>query len=869
MALALHHGSIPPSLNHETPNPAIPWTELPLIIPRSRAPWAKGSRRLIAGVSAFEIAGTNAHVVLEEAPGAVATLNVVRNGPVALLPLSAKSPDALRALAARFADLLESDSTPDLQSVCWSAATRRTALDYRAVFVAADRAAIVEGLWRYTDGGAAAAEGVVHADAKPRIAFVCPGQGAQWVGMARELMAQEPVFHTALQRCDAAARPFVDWSIIEQLSLQPGISAYRLDEIGVIQPVLVAIAIAYADLLRSLGIEPAAVVGHSMGEVAAACIAGVLDLDQAMHVICRRSALMQRTSGKGAMALVDLSMEEIAARLVGREDRLSVAASNSPRSSVISGDPEVLQQVMTELESENVFCRLVKVDVASHSPQMEPLARELAADLVGLMPSEARIPIWSTMLGRRAEGREFDAAYWGCNLSRTVRFTDAVSQLLEEGVSIFVELGPHPVLLHAVTQTAQALGHEAITVACGRREEKEQAAALVALGQLWAAGYPVEWDRVMPDRGPIVSLPLYPWQRSRHWPEGAEIASSSPQARAVSPRPDAESRGWLFGLQWELSDVPAGRTTLPPDTRWLVLSVDSEAGSALTSALASAGGVATAAPLERLETAIADHARGGASSSGIILVAPEGPDAPFLPVRALQAVLKSEWRASPRLWLVTRGGQPVATDRPARVSVDQAALWGAGRVIAEEHPNLWGGLVDLDPATGMSANAALFVLHLLATDAEDQIALRANRRYALRLVPEQRDGGSETFVWRRNATYLITGGLGDVGLHLARALVARGVRRLVLMSRTPLPPREGWDKATPESSIGRRIASVRALEAEGVAVHLAAVDVSDEYQLHSFLDRFGAEGWPPIRGVIHAAGSVENQLADAVSQGRI
>src|SRR5262249_8174966 len=158
-------------------------------------------------------------------------------------PLSAKSPDALRALAARFAELLQSDSTPDLQNVCWSAAARRTALDCRAVFVAADRAATVDGLRRYADGGAATAEGVVHSDAKPRIAFVCPGQGAQWVGMARELMAQEAVFHSALQRCDAAARPFVNWSIIEQLSLQPDISKYRLDEIGVIQPVLVAIAI--------------------------------------------------------------------------------------------------------------------------------------------------------------------------------------------------------------------------------------------------------------------------------------------------------------------------------------------------------------------------------------------------------------------------------------------------------------------------------------------------------------------------------------------------------------------------------------------------------------------------------------------------
>ena len=218
-----------------------------------------------------------------------------------------------------------------------------------------------------------------------------------------------------------------------------------------------------------------------------------------------------------------LSMEEAGTRLAGREDRLSVAVSNSPRSSVISGDPAALQQVMAELERDDVFCRLVKVDVASHSPQMDPLAQELSADLAGLAPGEARIPIWSTVLGRRAEGHEFDAAYWGRNLRQTVRFTDAVSRLLEDGVSIFVELGPHPILLQSVQQTAQSLGREVITVACGLREEGDQAVALTALGQLWAAGYPVEWERVMPERGSTVPLPLYPWQRERYWVEAAEI----------------------------------------------------------------------------------------------------------------------------------------------------------------------------------------------------------------------------------------------------------------------------------------------------------------------------------------------------------
>src|SRR5262249_2994498 len=357
-------------------------------------------------------------------------------------------------------DLIESNVCPSLHDVCWSAATRRTPLEQRAVFVAADRAALVEALRSYTDGGAATAEGAAYSGEVPKIGFVCPGQGAQWVGMARQLMAEESEFLAALHRCDEAARSFVDWSIVAQLTAEPGSPDYLLERIDVIQPVLVAIAIAYAKLLRSFGVNPAAVVGHSMGEVAAACIAGVISLEQAMRVICRRSALMKQISGRGAMALVELSTEEAAARLVGWEDRLSVAVSNSPRSTVISGDPDAVQQVMSELERDNVFCRLVKVDVASHSPQTAPLADELLGEVAEFVPNDSWIPLWSTVLGRRAEGYEFDAGYWGRNLRETVRFTDAINGMLDSGISAFVELTPHPVLLHSIAQTSQSVGRE-------------------------------------------------------------------------------------------------------------------------------------------------------------------------------------------------------------------------------------------------------------------------------------------------------------------------------------------------------------------------------------------------------------------------
>ncbi len=861
-ALALHHATIPPSLHLREPNPAVAWGEVPLTIPTSPTPWPKGDGPRIAGVSAFGIAGTNAHVVLEEAapPKGARDPSPTPGRATALLALSAKCPEALRALATRYADLLAREGAPDLHDVCFAAATRRTALEHRAVFLGVDRGTMVDSLRRYGAGERAHVEGVSRGE-KPKIAFVLPGQGAQWHGMARQLLAQEPVFLEALQRCDLAARRYCDWSILEQLQAEPGTPAYLLERIDVIQPVLVALAIGYAALWRSLGVEPDAVVGHSMGEVAAAFLAGALDLDEAMHVICRRSALMRRASGNGAMALVELSLDECRSRIAGREERISVAVSNSPRSSVLSGEPAAVNEVLAELERDQVFCRLVKVDVASHSPQMEPLAAELAAELSALSPRAATIAICSTVLGRRVEGHELGAGYWARNLRQPVLFTSAVTRLLEDGVTVFIELGPHPVLLPAVEQTAQASSRAVTTVASARRDEPEQAAMLAGLGAVWAAGAPVAWKAVLPT-GRDVRLPLYPWQRERHWVEAAEIGRAGPRDGGADVRPDDESLGWLHRLEWEPSDPPPARSA----SAWLVAAADGAAGAAIATALRAAGSRAETAPLDRLEAALHERCAAGDALHGVILVTEDGPDAPYLPVRALQALLAPEWASRPRLWFVTRGSQSVDARPATRVAVDQAALWGAARVVAEEHPELWGGLVDLDPAVAVASGAALLARHLLAADGEDQVSFRGAQRFALRLARLERTGPPAPFAWRKDAAYLVTGGLGDLGLHVARAMVARGVRRLVLLGRTPLPPRQEWTRIAPETPAGKRIAAVRALEASGAAVHVAAVDVSDEARLRAFLDRYAAEGWPPIRGVVHAAATLDNHLAGVMER---
>ncbi|MEO8152059.1 MAG: type I polyketide synthase [Rhizobacter sp.] len=866
-ALSLHHAAVPASLHFVEPNPSVPWSDLPFQIPTALSTWPSTAGPKLAGVNSFGIGGTNAHVVLEEAPRPVA--QEASPAPAAsLLLLSAKSPEALRALAGRHADALGAQGAPALHDICWTAATRRAALEYRQGFVAADAAAMVEALRQHAAGDTQAVK-VDAAGGRPKLAFIVPGQGAQWEGMARELVAKEPVFRDALERCDRAVRPFVEWSILDQLQLEPGSPGYGLDRIDVVQPVLVSLAIAYAALWKSWGVEPDAVVGHSMGEVGAACIAGALSLEQAMQIICRRSALMRRTSGRGAMALVELSMEAARERLRGREDRVSVAVSNSPRSSVISGEPDAVREVMLELERDQVFCRLVKVDVASHSPQMEPLAQELARELEALSPAAAQTSLYSTVWARRAEGAELLAEYWAHNLRRPVLFAQTLERMLDDGLSVFIELGPHPVVLPSVQQTAQAVGHTVTTLGCGQRDEAQRVSLLTSAAGLWAAGAQIQWQHLMPEGGRVVALPSYPWQRERHWADAAELPQAGVAMGSRSSRPDEESLAWLHSLKWEVSDpAPSAdaKPTVNPDTnpiaasagRWLIATLQAAAGDALAVALKAAGADARAVPLADLETALAS-----AEAHHLVVLSAGDPHAPYLPVRAAQAVLARPAALRAKLWFVTSAAQAVVAGE--RVNAQQGALWGSARVVAEEHPELWGGLIDLAAGSNVAETAGLLAHHLLAADSEDQVAMRGRYRHVLRLIPRVQKRQAAPFAWRADAAYLITGGLGGVALHIARAMVSSGARRLVLMGRTALPSRDTWSQLDPASAAGQRVAAVRELEALGAAVHLATVDVADEAALRACLQAYEAQAWPPIRGVVHAAGAFDNHLASAMS----
>ena len=534
VVLALQHRTIPQHLHVHELNPDVAQEPMPKLIPSATMPWPGDGPR-IAGVSAFGLSGTIAHAVIEEAPAAPAV--EIEPDRAHVLPISAHSPDALRELATAYHALLSSPEAPAVRDLCYTAALRRTHHDHRVAVVGATHADLAERLSAFLDGKARCglASGIRTGATAHKVVFVFPGQGGQWPGMAQDLLAHEPVFADAIAACEDALRPHVDWSLRELLAASP--APPLLERIDVIQPALFSLQVALAALWRSLGIVPQAVVGHSMGEIAAAHIAGALSLPDAARIIARRSRLLRTISGRGAMAVVELPLTDVERALAGREDRLAIAASNGPTTTVVSGESAAVAELIDELSQREVFCRPVKVDVASHSPQVDVLRPALHAELAALAPRSATIPFHSTVQGAALDGRELDAAYWESNLRRPVLFAPVVEQLIAQGHDLFVELSPHPVLGGALQQLLQGDADGGVFTSL-RRDEPGRAILLGALGGLHAHGYPVDWARLFTSPGRVVTLPSYPWQRERFW---IEPAGQAPHRRTRERRPASQA----------------------------------------------------------------------------------------------------------------------------------------------------------------------------------------------------------------------------------------------------------------------------------------------------------------------------------------
>lgn len=515
--LAIGHRQIPASLHFEQPNPLIAFDRVPLDVPTALTPWPAHDGRLIAGVSGFGFGGSNAHVIIENAPATAASGPAERApaSAVRVLPVSARTEQALRDHVRAHRDWL-ADRPLALDAACYTAGVRRGHLPHRAAFAARSSEEMREALDRWLDQRAGSAGGPAPSAEPARLVFVFSGQGSHYPGMGRELYRTEPVYRHAFEDVAGALAPHVSWSLIDEIE-QAG-TGPRPASTEIVQPTIFAVQMALAALWRSWGVTPDVVTGHSLGEIAAACVAGALTLDDAARIVVHRSRLMGRVAGQGLTASIGLGLEEAHA-LVGESAALSVAGSNSPGSSLLSGAPAAVTLAVDRLTARGVHARLLQdVDIAFHSPQMDALVPELTGALRDIRPRASAIPIVSSVTGGVARGETMDAAYWGRNLRQPFLFAEATAHLFGEGRTACLEVSPHPVLASALVQSARHAGRaDAVVLPSLRKGASDAASMRQTLAAVYQLGRPVDWHGLWPSGGELADLPAYPWQRERYW----------------------------------------------------------------------------------------------------------------------------------------------------------------------------------------------------------------------------------------------------------------------------------------------------------------------------------------------------------------
>lgn len=534
-ALVSHHGVIPRHLHFRSLNPRMSLEGTALAIPVQERPWPTTGTSRVVGVSSFGASGTNVHVILEEAPTEEARMPA-KDKSAYVLPLSAKSHEALVATARSYADwLVETNDVMSLHDLVYTASVRRTHHEHRLSVAFATREELATQLAAYARGEAPSGviQGRTSQQGRPKLVFVFSGQGSQWAGMGRKLLEEEPVFRAKLDEIENLLRAHVSFVLQDELAAAEDRS--RLGETEIAQPALFALQVALVELLKSWGVAPDAVIGHSVGEIAAAHVSGALSLEEAVRLVVLRGRIMQRATGHGKMAWVALPAAEASRAIAGREGKVSIAAVNDPTSVVLSGETAALDAIVAELGARGVVARPLRVNYAFHSPQMDPFVRELVEGLGRVEAKAGVVSMYSTVTGARIEGTLLDAGYWGRNVRAPVDLAGAVSSALGEGHRWFVEVGPHPVLLGNLQQCIEERRGDAKAIPTLKRQGEERRRALEALGALHAAGFEIDWKNLFPEGGRVVSLPRYPWQRERYWVEPAQRRAGAARREGDHP----------------------------------------------------------------------------------------------------------------------------------------------------------------------------------------------------------------------------------------------------------------------------------------------------------------------------------------------
>ncbi|MGW3208922.1 type I polyketide synthase [Streptomyces sp. NPDC001135] len=857
MVMAMRHGILPRTLHADEPTPHVDWTAGDVRLLTEAADWPESDRPRRAAISSFGVSGTNAHTIIEQAPATAELPPTADSGTLVPWVLSGKGEPALRAQAARLAGHLDARDDWTAPDIALSLAARETFED-RAVLLAHGPDQLRQALTALAAGEPAANVTLGRARSEGKVGFLFSGQGSQRLGMGRELYEAFPVFADAYDEVCALLDAPVD------------VDAEALHQTGSAQPALFAVEVALFRLLESWGVRPDYVAGHSVGEIAAAHVAGVFSLEDAAKLVSARAALMQALPAGGAMVAVQADEEEVLPYLT---DGVGIAAVNGPQSVVVSGVEDAVLEIAEVFAQRGRKTSRLKVSHAFHSPLMDPMLAEFAQVVSDLVFNEPRIPVVSNLTGRLAE--PYTPEYWVRHVREAVRFADGIETLHGLGVTTFVEIGPGGVL----SALTQACADDAVAVPVLRADRPERQALLTALAELHVHGVSPDWQALFPGAH-RVTLPTYAFQRERFWLEGDEdpAADGTPadtadsgfwdtveredveslaatlgvgadaSLSAILPRLSAWRRqrreqsvvdGWRYRVTWK----PLGALPQPgaSGTWLLVVAGESEWTASVRTALGERGlelVTLVAGPGTDRRTLARDLAGVGPVAGVLSLLAEDegasvghpglshGLAATLCLVQAL-----GDAGVDAPLWCATRGA--VATGRSDRVDRPlQSQVWGFGRAAALEHPQRWGGLIDLPEL--LDARSAARVAAALGQAAEDQVAVRASGVFGRRLVRAARPTGPAQG-WSPRGTVLVTGGTGALGGHVARWLAGAGAEHLVLTSRRG-PAAPGAAELVTE------------LEELGARATVVACDAADRDALRALLAEH------PVNAVVHAAG---------------
>ena len=871
--LSLEHRMIPPTLHFETPNPKLEMERTPFYINAAAVDWNPGRPRR-AGVSSFGIGGTNAHVVLEEAP-ARAPSGPSRSSH--LLVLSAHTSSALDTLARAYAEFLRSPSVPSMADVAYTALVGRKPLKYRLAMVATEPGQAATLL----DQDLAARPPRTGADSGYRpLAFLFPGQGAQYANMAAGLYRDEPVFRKALDECIELLRAERGLDLLAALypSVENEAKAnQRLMQTAIAQPALFAVEYALARTLMAWGMSPEQMMGHSVGEYVAACIAGVFSLEQALRLVALRGRMMQ-SMPSGAMLAVSAEANKITALL---DYELSLAAVNAPAQCVVSGPHEAIARMEALLTRSEIACVRLNTSHAFHSAMMDPILDAFRDAVAAARPQPPSVTIISNLTGRRMTDAEATSPqYWAKHLRSCVRFDEGLKTIFEQPRALLLEVGPGQ-RLSGLARRHPAKSADALIVSAMRRASELQgdhSYLLQSLGRVWVSGFEPDWKAFYAgEKRNRVALPTYPFERKRYWVD-PPTAKKNREIAGGSKSPEMSS--WFYGAGWRSTDLPERADAIQPRT-WLLFS-DGATGERLEQELRSQEqSVVVVDRGERFAELSQNHLRANPlSESDHARVVRHLQEHGWLPAEVLHC-----WSASPaessqaaidrgfhsllhlaralktctpgssfRIHVVSTGVQPVLRDDA--IEPEKATLLGPCVVLPQEQPGLRCRNIDI-PADPSEWEIRAILDECSAPATEPVIAYRGGRRWVRHYEPlrwpEEKKHGS---LLRSNGVYVITGGFGNVGLTLAETLARNFAPRLALLSRTQLPPSQAWDKwlATHdrEESVSRRIRAIRELEALGAKVLPIACDVTQPGQLGAALERVQA-AMTHIDGIIHAA----------------